>query len=144
MPLQVSGGLVVTPHGVRGADVVLEGERIASIDPPGRPHHRTVDASGCYVLPGGVDPHTHLFTDVEPAARAAAEGGTTTAISFTLPQKGEPVVDAFVRARDELVPLAAVDVALHAYVGAPDRLSADDVRTVAELGATGIKLFTAY
>lgn len=142
--MQVSGGLVVTPEGVRGAEIFVEGEKIAALHPPGREFHRTLDATGCYVLPGGIDPHTHLFTDVAPAGRAAAEGGTTTAISFTLPEAGEPVVDALTRGRDDLVPQAGIDVALHAYVSAPDALTAAQIEEVAGLGATGIKLFTAY
>ena len=145
MGLQIAGGLVVTPRGVVGQDVVVEGERIRELVEPGTTTNlRVLDATGCYVLPGGVDPHTHLMTDVEPAARSAALGGTTTAISFTLPEEGETPAEALLRTRDELVPKAAVDVALHAYVSAPDRLTGADVAEVAELGATGIKLFTAY
>ena len=145
MGLQIAGGLVVTPGGVVGQDVIVEGERIRELVEPGTVTNlRVLDATGCYVLPGGVDPHTHLMTDVEPAAHSAAVGGTTTAISFTLPEKGEAPADALARTRDELVPKAVIDVALHAYVSAPDRLTAADVAEVAELGATGIKLFTAY
>jgi dihydropyrimidinase len=141
---QVIGGLVVTPEGVRGADIEVKGGRIAALRPPGSARRRAVEAHGCYVLPGGIDPHTHLLADIESATRSAALGGTTTAISFTLPRDGESPADAVVRARDELVPRAVVDVALHAYVAAPDRLTPDDVQEVAGLGVTGVKLFTAY
>jgi len=140
----VTGGLVVTPEGVRPLDVVVEGERIRELVPPGRRTRRTVDATGCYVLPGGVDPHTHVLADVGSSTSAAALGGTTTVISFTLPQPGEAPAQALVRARDELVPSSFVDVALHAYVAAPDRLSGEDVAAAAAEGATGVKLFTAY
>ena len=144
MVSQVAGGLVVTPDGVRGADVELKDGKIEALRPPAVARRGALDARGCYVLPGGVDPHTHLLTDIAPASRSAAFGGTTTAISFTLPTEGESPAEAVVRARDDLVPRAVVDVALHAYVSAPDRLTREDVDEVAALGVTGIKLFTAY
>jgi len=141
---QVTGGLVVTPDGVRALDVVIEGERIRELATPGTRPRRKIDASGCYVLPGGVDPHTHLLGDVGTSTAAAAVGGTTTAISFTLPEPGEKPAGALARARDDHVPSSHVDVALHAYVAEPGRLTRADVDEVAELGAAGIKLFTAY
>jgi dihydropyrimidinase len=144
MVAHVVGGLVVTPDGVRGGDIDLKEGRIAALRPPGVAGRDALDAHGCYVLPGGVDPHTHLLADIASAARSAAFGGTTTAISFTLPQEGESPAEAVVRARDELVPRAVVDVALHAYVSAPDRLTREDVEEAAALGVTGVKLFTAY
>jgi len=140
----VTGGLVVTPDGVRGGDVRIEDGLVAEVLPPGLPRDDAVAADGCYVLPGGVDPHTHLFTDVAAATRSAAFGGTTTAISFTLPRPGESPAETVARTRDELIPQAAIDVALHAYVSEPDRLTADDVEECAQLGVVGVKLFTAY
>src|SRR5204862_6940312 len=94
---QVTGGLVVTPDGVRPLDVVVEGERIRELVPPGRRTRRTIDATGCYVLPGGVDPHTHVFADVGSSTSAAALDGTTTVIPFTLPEPGRAPVQALVR-----------------------------------------------
>ena len=140
----VTGGLVVTPDGVREADVRIGDGRVAELLPPAVRRANAVNARGCYVLPGGVDPHTHLLADVAASTRSAALGGTTTAISFTLPRPGESPAEAVRRARDELLSRAAVDVALHAYVAEPDRLTAADVEEVATLGVTGVKLFTAY
>ena len=144
MVARVTGGLVVTPDGVRGGDVRIEDGRVAEVLPPGTSRDGAVEADGCYVLPGGVDPHTHLFTDVAAATRSAAFGGTTTAISFTLPVPGESPAETVMRTRDELLPQAAIDVALHAYVAEPDRLTATDVEECARLGVVGVKLFTAY
>jgi len=140
----IRGGTVVSPGWVGPADVVLAAGRIAALGRSVGADGETVDATGCYVLPGGIDPHTHLLADIAPASCAALAGGTTTAISFTLPRPDESPVDAFVRARDDEVPQAATDVALHAYVSRPDALTEEDVEAVAELGATGVKLFTAY
>src|SRR5260370_20513285 len=86
-----TGGGVVTPSGVRPADVLISDGKIAAIAEPGTaadpgPDLARVDAGGCYVLPGGVDPHCHLMSQVRLATAAAALGGTTTAPSLTHPQ----------------------------------------------------------
>jgi dihydropyrimidinase len=144
VPTRIAGGVVVTPEGARTADVIVEGERIAGVAPARGGEARAVDARGCVVLPGGVDPHTHLLADVGPATRSALHGGTTTALSFTAPQPGERPAEALVRARDELLPPTAVDVGLHASIWEPERLGADDLVELKALGATGVKLFLAY
>lgn len=141
---RLAGGLVVTPEGSREADVVVEDGRIVAVVGPGRPGPGALDARGAVVLPGGVDPHTHLLADLAAGTRAAVAGGTTTAISFTLPAPGQGVAEALVDARDEIAASATCDVALHAYVREPDALTTEDVEAAAALGATGIKLFTAY
>jgi dihydropyrimidinase len=142
--LRVAGGRVVTPEGLREADVVVEEGRIAAVSPPGAATDQTVDASGCLVLPGGVDPHVHLLADIVTGTAAALRGGTTTALSFAAPRPSQPASAAFTRARDELVPLAAVDVRLHPSIWEPDRLSPEVLAELAELGARSIKLFLAY
>jgi dihydropyrimidinase len=142
--LTLAGGLVVMPEGAGRADVVVEDGKIAAVTPPGARVGEIVDAADCAVLPGGVDPHTHLLADIAPAAAAAARGGTTTAFSFTAPRPGESPPAAFARARDELVPLAAVDVFLHPSIWDPDRLSATVLAELASLGARSVKLFLAY
>jgi len=95
----ITGGTVVTPTGAVPADLhILDGKVAAVGDHPaaGGPG---LDASGCYVLPGGVDPHCHLMAGAGPATAAAARGGTTTVLSFTGPAAGERDVDALLRNR---------------------------------------------
>ena len=74
--LAVRGGLVVAPDGVREADVLIDGERIVAITPPGEAPGETIDARGCVVLPGAVDAHVHCLSDptegITAATRAAA------------------------------------------------------------------------
>ena len=141
----VTGGTVVTPAGSVRADLHIRDGKVAAIaDHPaaGGPH---LDASGCYVLPGGVDPHCHLMAGAQPATAAAARGGTTTVLSFTSPATGERALDALLRNRAELDrDGAAVDVGLHAAVYDPDRLSHDDLVAVKRAGAAAIKIFLAY
>src|SRR5712692_961685 len=125
--LVIRGGLVVTPSGVRKTDIALEGERVAGLGSFRGRQGDDIDAEGCYVLPGGIDPHTHLLADVASATRSAAFGGTTTAVCFTNPTSGEPAAEAVVRGRDEVKRHAEVDVALHAILGGPGRLTRQDL-----------------
>jgi dihydropyrimidinase len=139
----ISGGRVVTPDGVVDADVAVSGERIVGVLEHGTLSGRQIDARGCYVLPGGVDPHVHLLSDV-PAGDQALLGGTTTALSFTWPESGEAPVDAFERARDELLPHTSLDVGLHAALWSPDAVIESDIERLRELGVCGLKLYVAY
>ena len=100
LDLIIRGGLVVTPSGVGEFDVGVQGEKIVVVAERGAANldaNRTIDASGKYVLPGGIEPHTHIATAVseawagrpgvmtqspEAASRAAAFGGVTTFIDF--------------------------------------------------------------
>ncbi len=141
----ILGGRVVTPAGVLDADVVVAGEKIVGLTEPGlaRGERDAIDARGCYVLPGGVDPHVHMLSDV-PAADQALLGGTTSVLSFTWPAPGEPPAAAFERARDELLPATSLDVGLHAALWSPHTVTAADVDRLHELGVCGLKLYVAY
>ena len=111
----------------------------------GDPGGQRLDASGCYVLPGGVDPHCHLMPGVHAATSAAARGGTTTVLSFTGPAAGERDLDALLRNRGELERGGAVtDIGLHAAIYDPEHISHDDLAAVKRAGAAAIKIFLAY
>ena len=142
--LTIRGGLVVTPSGVLQTDVVVSGDRVVSLGSQDGRGGETIDAEGCYVLPGGVDPHTHLLADIASATRSAAFGGTTTALCFTNPRPGESAQEAVIRGRGEVVKAAAIDVAMHAIIGEPDRLTSKDLERVRGLGVRAVKLFLAY
>src|SRR5439155_12919926 len=92
-----------------------------------------LDTRGCVVLPGGVDPHAHPLADVAAATDAAARGGTTTVLAFTAPRPGESPAEAFVRARDELLPPASVEVQLHPSIWEPDRLGRGELADLAQV-----------
>jgi dihydropyrimidinase len=143
--LAVTGGTVVLPGGAVPADVVIEDGRIAALARPGSAPAGPgrLDATGCFVLPGGVDPHCHIMADVAAATRSAALGGTTTVLSFTNPGPGEEAVACFLRRRDELAAgQPAVDVGLHAVLYRPDEVA--DLAALLAAGASGIKVFLAY
>jgi dihydropyrimidinase len=143
--LTVTGGTVVTPAGPLSADVVIEDGRIAALARPGpvpaAPDR--LDATGCLVLPGGVDPHCHIMADVAAATRAGALGGTTTLLSFTSPGPGEGTVGCALRHREELTGgRAAVDVGLHAMLYQPDEVPG--LAALRDAGVSGIKVFLTY
>jgi dihydropyrimidinase len=141
----VVGGTVVVPGRVSRADVQIRDGKIAAIGDHDAAGGRHLDASGCYVLPGGVDPHCHLMAGVRPATAAAARGGTTTVLSFTSPAAGERDLDALLRGRAELQRDGAmVDVGLHAAIYDPGRLSYEDLVAAKQAGAAAIKIFLAY
>ena len=143
----VTGGTVVTPAGALPADVVIRHGTIVALTEPGTAPVRAerLDATGCFVMPGGVDPHCHIMPDVAAATRAAALGGTTTVLSFTNPEPGEGSVACLMRRRDQLSAAPpAVDVGLHAMLFQPDHVDEADLRALRDAGVSGIKVFLAY
>jgi dihydropyrimidinase len=141
----VTGGTVITPGGPVRADVRIRGGTITAIGDHRGPGGQQLDATGCYVLPGGVDPHCHLMPGVHPATSAAARGGTTTVLTFTGPAAGERDLDALLRNRGELERGGAVtDIGLHAAIYDPEHVSYDDLAAVKRAGAAAIKIFLAY
>jgi dihydropyrimidinase len=151
----VRGGTVVTADGRRRADVLCSGERIAAVgeglDAPAGAE--VIDAGGCFVLPGGVDPHTHMqlptmgtvvADDFLSGTAAAAAGGTTTILDFAGPDRGEPPLEALARWQG-WASRAAVDYGLHMTVSWwGERFAAEMERLVRERGVTSFKFFTAY
>lgn len=135
---------MVTPRGLYRTDVVIDGGRIVNLGPRAGQGLTAVDAAGCFVLPGGVDPHAHFLADVAAGTRSAAFGGTTMSFCFTTPQPGERAPDAVRRGRRLVEGNASIDVALHAVIGEPDRLTSEDLEDLHRLGVRGVKLFLAY
>jgi dihydropyrimidinase len=151
----VVGGTVVTPDGPRRADVLISGGRVAGLTEAGPAEaggaeagagdSQQIDAAGCYVLPGGVDPHCHLMAQVRLATAAAALGGTTTALSFTNPDPGQGDLDCLLSRRSEITGGGAVvDVGLHAMLYDPEHAGPADLAAARRAGAAAIKVFLAY
>jgi dihydropyrimidinase len=101
----IRNGTVVTARETKVADVRIEGERIKEVGPglPANSADRVIDATGMYVIPGGIDAHTHLdmplgrivsTDDFETGTRAAAFGGTTTIVDFAIQDRGTRMRDA--------------------------------------------------
>jgi dihydropyrimidinase len=149
----VEGGTVVTATETTEADVVIEDEKIVAIG-QGIPVEadRTIDATGKYVMPGGVDVHTHMelpfggsfcSDDFETGTRAAAFGGTTTIVDFALQDYGEGLRQGLDRWFDK-AKIACTDYGFHVIVReVNDQVLKEMDELVAE-GVTSFKLFMAY
>jgi dihydropyrimidinase len=155
----ISGGSVVSTTGVAPADVLVDGESIAAVLAPGSAGvlgvtaDETVDATGKYVVPGGIDVHTHMelpfggtfaSDTFETGTRAAAHGGTTTIIDFAVQRTGENVRDCldqwFAKAEGQ----CAIDYAFHMILGGIDDAALKEMDTLVAEGITSFKLFMAY
>lgn len=157
MALLITGGTVIGPTGAHQADVLVEGETIAALFAPGRApdgDHEVIDATGRYVIPGGIDAHTHMelpfggtfaSDTFDTGTRAAAYGGTTTIIDFAVQRTGEVVQDGLAAWHAKAAGNAHVDYAFHMILGGvdDDSLKAMD-QLVAHEGISSFKLFMAY
>jgi dihydropyrimidinase len=152
MDAVICNGAVITPAGVRMADVGIEGEMIAAVA-PGLSGGETFDATGCFVLPGGIDPHVHLqmpqrqyvsADDFRTGTVAAACGGTTTVIDFVEPRPGEPLSDALARRRAEADGAVAVDYGLHMTIPAWHAARRETLDALPDLVAEGVSSFKLY
>ena len=104
MSVLIKGGQIITASGRCVADVYAAGDKIKAIGSElDYPADEVVDASGKYVLPGAIDPHTHISMpfmgthaqdDYKTGTIAAACGGVTTIVDFDLQQKGESLFEA--------------------------------------------------
>ncbi len=158
MSLLVKGGTVIGPTGTRVADVLVEGEKIVAVlDPsftPAVTADEVIDATGKYVIPGGIDAHTHMelpfggtaaSDTFDTGTRAAAWGGTTTIIDFAVQRTGEVVQDGLAAWHTKAEGNCHIDYAFHMILGGvdTDALKAMD-QLVADEGITSFKLFMAY
>src|SRR5262249_41555962 len=136
---------VLTPDGMRAADVIIRDGKIASFGVAGHGSGQVVDATGYLVLPGGVDPHCHVMADLHAATQAAALGGTTTALSFTNPEAGEGDLGCRLRRRAGRAETgSAIDLGLHAMLYGPGRATMADLVAAMHAGTAAVKVFLAY
>src|SRR5258708_31568666 len=103
MSLVIEGGTIVAADRTYKADVLVEGETIKAIG-EGLRGDSTLDAKDCFVMPGGIDPHTHLdmpfmgtnsADNYESGTKAALSCGTTMLVYFCIPNRNHPLMDAF-------------------------------------------------
>ena len=143
----VRGGRVVNADGSRVADVRVVGDVIVEIGAELAPGSsaRVFEAAGKLVIPGGVDPHTHLqgsfVDDLTSGTAAAVAGGITTVGTFAYPQEGENPVEAMKRWLAEVGSSAIGDVFFHSSVWPPTAESASMMPELAALGQPSHKVF---
>jgi dihydropyrimidinase len=153
--LVIRNGTVIDPAGVLVADVAIAGERLAAVG-LGLEGRQSLDAAGCYLLPGAVDPHVHL--EMALAGRvsadsfaagtvAAACGGTTTVVDFVVPQQQQSFLDALAARQSQADGQVAVDYGLHMTVPtwhAADVSRLAEIPAVVNSGCATFKLYQAY
>jgi dihydropyrimidinase len=155
MSVLIKGGRVVTAADDYVADVLVEGERITQIgESLDVGADRVIDATGKYVLPGAVDPHTHLempwrgkttVDDFYHGHVAAAFGGTTTHVDFCIQGKGQTFAEALEAWHAKREGKAIIDNGFHIIVTDLEAGTLDELATLPdEHGVSSYKLFMAY
>ena len=142
--IAIAGGGVVGPGGTVSADVLIEDGLIAAVGDIDRAGAEVIDASGCLVLPGAIDVHTHVFGGIRDDTRSALCGGTTSALAFVDALDGERPVEAARRTLADELPDSLIDLAFHAVIWEPRAYKTGDLRDVAALGVGSVKLWLAY
>jgi dihydropyrimidinase len=156
----IKNGEVIGPVGSAALDVLIDGETIAAVFAPGAlgdlepTCDRVVDASGKYVIPGGIDAHTHMelpfggtyaSDTFETGSRAAAWGGTTTIIDFAVQKYGERIPECLAEWHGKADGNCAIDYAFHMIVGGVDDEALKHIEYLVDHeGITSFKLFMAY
>jgi dihydropyrimidinase len=151
----IKNGTVVTAADQYRADVLVRDGIVAAIGMQlDAVDAEVVDASGCYLLPGGVDPHTHLdmpfggtvtTDDFKTGTIAAAYGGTTTIVDFCLTTKGEPLQNALSTWHGKAEGKAVIDYGFHLMISEiNDEVLAELPDVIEKEGVTSFKVFMAY
>ncbi|GAA2986159.1 dihydropyrimidinase [Microbacterium terrae] len=158
----ITGGTVVSATGRGEADVLIDGETIVAVLAPGSTLLGTdlaasvdtvIDATGKYVIPGGIDAHTHMelpfggtnaSDTFETGTRAAAWGGTTSIIDFAVQRYGERVQDGLAAWHEKAAGNCAIDYGFHQIIGGVDDDSLSAMRGLLDEGISSFKLFMAY
>ncbi|MEV7277307.1 dihydropyrimidinase [Streptomyces sp. NPDC093111] len=155
----IRGGLVITAADELHADVLIEDGRIAALAAHGSDiaagwtAERTIDATDRYVIPGGVDAHTHMelpfggtaaSDTFETGTRAAAWGGTTTIVDFAVQTVGHSLREGLDTWYAKADGVCAIDYAFHMILSDVDEHSLKEMDKLVQEGITSFKLFMAY
>ncbi|MFF8554802.1 dihydropyrimidinase [Streptomyces sp. NPDC015501] len=152
----LTGGLVITAADEVHADVLIEHGRVVALAAPGTQEwtaDRVIDASQKYVIPGGVDAHTHMelpfggtfaSDTFETGTRAAAWGGTTTIVDFAVQAKGQALRSGLDAWMEKAEGNCAIDYAFHMIMSDVNESTLREMPKLVETGVSSFKLFMAY
>ncbi|MFI5856661.1 dihydropyrimidinase [Streptomyces parvulus] len=155
----VRGGLVITASDEIHADVLIEDGRVAALAATGTQAaesftaERVIDATGKYVIPGGVDGHTHMempfggtyaADTFETGTRAAAWGGTTTIVDFAIQSVGRSLREGLDAWHAKAEGNCAIDYGFHMIVSDVNQETLKEMDLLVEEGVTSFKQFMAY
>jgi dihydropyrimidinase len=161
MSTLIRGGTVVSPAGASPADVLVEGERIGALAAPGSETAvawaaaagQIIDATGLYVLPGGIDVHTHMempfggtfsVDTFETGTRAAAWGGTTTIVDFAVQAKGTSLLATLDKWHAKADGHCVIDYGFHMIVSDVNDTTLKEMESCIGAGVNSFKMFMAY
>ncbi len=161
MTMLITGGTVVSATGADTYDVLVDGETIVALLTPGSDlaasaaagAERVIDATGKYVIPGGVDAHTHMelpfggtfaSDTFETGTIAAAWGGTTTIVDFAVQSQGSAVRESLDEWMAKAEGNCAIDYGFHMIIGDVNDASLKEMDILVDEGITSFKLFMAY
>jgi dihydropyrimidinase len=151
----LTGGTVITAVDCYQAEVRIEGEKIVAIGQHVRQaEDLQIDAGGCFLFPGGIDPHTHFdlpvgetttADDFISGTKAAAVGGTTTIIDFATQNKGESLAQALASWHEKAAGKSYVDYGFHLAVSDLNQSVLEEMTTITQrTGVASLKLYMAY
>ena len=156
----IKNGKVISTTGVIAQDVLVTDETITALGAPGyfdgveQGADTVIDAAGKYVIPGGIDVHTHMELPFggtsakdtfESGTRAAAFGGTTTIVDFAVQSKGKSLREGLDAWHAKAEGNAVADYGFHQIIGGVDEESLKAMEYLTEQeGITSFKLFMAY
>ena len=151
----IRNGTIFTDTQIYAADILLENGVISQIaeNLPSEPNAaKEINAKGCYVFPGGIDPHVHMHLPT-PAGyssdnfytgtRAALAGGTTTLIDFVTPKRGQSIIEA-VELRKKEASVALTDYMFHVSPVEFNAYTEKELRQCIEMGIRSFKVYMAY
>ncbi len=154
MKTLIKNGRIVTAVDNYKADILIEGETISVIGARlDMEADRVIDASGKLVIPGGIDPHTHMelpfggteaSDDFRTGTQAAAHGGTTTIIDFAVQYKGQSLIEAVDNWHRKAEGKTAIDYGFHLITTELEDNQIEEMYTVMDEGITSFKMFMAY
>jgi dihydropyrimidinase len=157
MSMLIAGGTVVTAEGTLEADVLVEGEKITALFARDAAADvsadEELDASGMYVIPGGIDAHTHMempfggtfsADTFETGTKAAAWGGTTTIIDFAVQAKGTSLLATLDKWHQKAGGRCAIDYGFHMIVSDVNDGTLKEMDSCLEAGISSFKMFMAY